>query len=479
MSRISGKWLIVISLLMGTFTMILNNSMLNPALPLFMEVFDSDAVAAGWIITIFMVAMGMTMPVTGYLGDKFGKKKIYLTGLAVFTLGSFLGILSWSLGSLIFFRAVQGIGGGMMMPLSMALIFEAFPRKERGLATGVWGIAAMMAPTIGPTIGGLIVEFSSWHYLFIVNLPFGTAAFLFALKYLKDTGTKPGIRFDRSGFLLVTAGVGSVLFALGRISELSHLVQPLNLLLIFTGLTALYLFGKVEKKVEQPLLDLSIFRIGAYSLSVYIAGLSSVGLFAGIFLIPLLVQSVYGYGAIMTGLVFLPTALMSGIFMNIGGRLLDKGKATLVVTAGVLLLGSGTIALSFISIETALVWVFIWMALRGMGMGMASMPATTAGINSIPEEDVSRGSAMNNVFRQMSNALGIVCVSVYFEVRRTQLFAAQASMEEASFQAITESFFIVGLITILSIPAAFFLGQKAKAAQSQLEVIEKEARSRL
>ncbi|SES03348.1 Major Facilitator Superfamily protein [Salipaludibacillus aurantiacus] len=152
MAKIPEKWLVVITVLLGTFTIILNNSMLNPAVPHFMQVFDADAVATGWVITIFMVTMGMVMPLTGYLGDKFGKKQLYMSGLTLFLAGSVLGSLSWDLQSLIFFRGLQGIGGGVMMPLSMALIFEVFPKNERGLATGVWGIAAMMAPTIGPLL---------------------------------------------------------------------------------------------------------------------------------------------------------------------------------------------------------------------------------------------------------------------------------------------------------------------------------------
>ncbi|WP_054635908.1 MDR family MFS transporter [Thalassobacillus sp. C254] len=470
MNRLSGKWMVVVSLLFGTFTMILNNSMLNPAIPLFMEVFEVDAVAAGWIITIFMVSMGMTMPVTGYLGDKFGKKKVYLMGLSLFVLGSLLGSFSWTLEVLIFFRAIQGIAGGIMMPLSMALIFEAFPRKERGMATGVWGVAAMMAPTIGPTLGGVIVEMATWHFLFLVNVPFGLLALVVATMYLKEVPTNPGIRFDRWGFLFVTLGVGAILFALGNTSSLEHLQDPLNVTLILLGLVSIYFFVRVEKRAEFPLLDLSILRIKAYSLSIWVTGVTSVGLFAGIFLIPLLIQQVYGLSAIITGLVFLPAALLSGIFMSIGGRILDRRGATGIVTSGVLILGGGTIALSFMSMETALFWIFFWMAVRGVGMGFSSIPATTAGMNAIPEKVVSRGSAMNNVFRQMSNALGIVFVSIYFEVRRSQLFAENGfSIEEASLQAINEGFLIIGILTLLTVPAAFMLGKKSKEAEMEIE----------
>ncbi|WP_368505859.1 MDR family MFS transporter [Alkalihalophilus sp. As8PL] len=461
MGKLSSKWMVVIAVLLGSFTMILNNSMLNPAIPKLMEVFDSDAVSTGWVITIFMVTMGMTVPVTGYLGDRFGKKKLYCIGLAIFVLGSVLGSFSWNLSSLIIFRGLQGIGGGIMMPLSMALIFEAFPRNERGMATGVWGIAAMMAPTIGPTVGGILLETTSWHYLFWCNVPIGLLGLWFAFKYLPMTASNKKVHFDLWGFVTVTAGVGAILLALGRMSELAHLLMPLNIGLVFSGVILLLSFIEIEKRVDQPLLDLSLFRVPAYTYSVIIAGTTSISLFAGIFLIPLLIQQVYGLSAIMTGLIFLPSALLTGLFMTIGGRILDRKGAGGIVTTGLLILSIGTFALGFLTLETSLLFIFTMMAIRGVGTGFSTMPATTTGMNAIPDRLISRGSAMNNVMRQMSSALGIVFISIYYEVRRGQLVGA-ISIEEASLKAINEGFIVVGLITALSIPAAYFLEKSSK-----------------
>lgn len=468
MARIPQKWLVVISVLLGTFTVILNNSMLNPAVPHLMQVFDSGAVATGWVITIFMVVMGMTMPLTGYLGDKFGKKQLFMVGLAIFLTGSVLGSMSWDLSSLIFFRGLQGVGGGIMMPLSLALIFEVFPKGERGLATGVWGIAAMMAPTIGPTLGGFIIEFGTWEWLFLCNLPTGILGLAFSWRYLRQTKKVDNIRFDLPGFLTVTAGVGAILFALGRMNELAQLYNPVNLSLVAVGLALLVLFTRIELKSPQPLLDLSVFQARAYTYSVVVAMISSIMLFSGIFLIPLLIQNVYGLGAVMTGLAFLPAALLSGIFMTVGGRMLDKIGPALPVTAGLSIMAVGTAVLGFMQLETA-VWVVIAVnAVRGIGMGLAQMPATTAGMNAIPEKFVSRGSAMNNVFRQMSSAFGIVFVSIYFEVRRGQIMAVNGStLEQASLTAINEGFLIVAVLGFLSIPAGVLLGREHRRQQRQ------------
>ncbi len=442
--------------------------MLNPGIPHLMDVFNADAVSTGWVITIFMVTMGMTMPLTGYLGDKFGKKNLYLFGMILFLLGSLLGSLSWNLSSLIFFRGLQGVGGGFIMPLSMALIFEVFPRKERGMATGVWGIAAMMAPTIGPTLGGFIIELGTWQWLFLCNIPTGLLGLTFSVMYLKPTARTANITFDRSGFLTVTFGVGAILLALGRISELAHLQDPLNIALLLGGLVSLFVFVKIENRKEQPLLDLSIFKIKAYTISVWVSIISSIGLFGGIFLLPLLVQNVYGYGAIMTGLVFLPSALLTGVFMTVGGRILDRKGPSGVVTFGLLFSTVGTVFLGFINMETGLWVLFLLNAIRGIGMGLSTMPATTSGMNAIPERFISRGSAMNNVLRQMSSALGIVFMSVYFEVRRAQVMAANGmAVEEASLQAITEGFLVISFFMLISIPAGWLLGKEVKKQEER------------
>ncbi|KMK74432.1 MFS transporter [Alkalihalobacillus pseudalcaliphilus] len=455
--------MVVVAVLLGSFTMILNNSMLNPAIPTFIDEFQTDVVSAGWIITIFMVAMGMTVPVTGYLGDRFGKKRTYLFGLGLFVAGSILGTFAWDISSLIVFRALQGIGGGIMMPLSMALIFEAFPKKERGLATGVWGIASMMAPTIGPTIGGILLETTSWHLLFITNAPFGLIGLWFAWKYLPNSKPNKEVSFDKVGFIFVTLGVGSILFALGRMSTIADLTNPLNITLLVLGLLLIFIFIQVERKAKQPLIDLSLFRVPVYVYSMLLTAISSIGLFAGIFLIPLLIQQVYGLSAIMTGIVFLPSALFTGIFMTVGGRILDKRGVGGVITSGLVILAIGTFALGFMSLETTMMFIIIWMAIRGIGNGLSSMPATTTGMNAVPDHLISRGSALNNVVRQMSSAFAVVCMSIYYEVRRGFVSESMGiTLEQASLQAINEAFIVVGFLTVLTIPLGFLLEKKSK-----------------
>ena len=352
MSKLPNKWLVVVSVLFGTFTVILNNSMLNPILPKFIEIFDSNAVAVGWILTIFMVSMGMTMPLTGYFGDRFGKKKVYVTGLVIFIAGSLSGFFSETLSMVIISRAIQGMAGGLMLPIAMALIFNSFPKHERGLAVGVYGIAAMVAPAIGPTIGGFLIQYLEWPWLFAFNIPFGLTGLILSSKFLERTETHPEKKFDLVGFLIITSGIGSILFALGRGRSVENLFDPLNIALIVGGLIAVVLFVFYENRQDDPLLNLSVFKVPTYSVSIVVTSAASIGLFSGIFLLPLLIQNVYGMNAVMTGLLFLPAAAASGVFMSLGGRLLDKKGPKYVVPPGLAIMAIATLGLSFLQLST-------------------------------------------------------------------------------------------------------------------------------
>ncbi|MDV2581637.1 DHA2 family efflux MFS transporter permease subunit [Alkalibacillus haloalkaliphilus] len=455
MSKLPNKWLVVLSVLFGTFTVILNNSMLNPVLPEFMHIFDSDAVGVSWILTIFMIAMGMTMPLTGYLGDRFGKKTIYIVGVLLFTFASILGAMSQTLSMIIIARAIQGIAGGLMMPNAMALIFNAFPKNERGFAVGTYGISVMIAPAIGPTVGGVIAESFNWIFLFLVNLPFALLSLFFSIKYLKPTPSNPSIRFDYIGFIMVTLGVGSVLYVLGQGRELEALVSLNNALLLVVGIILIIVFVKYELRKEQPLLNLRVFKIKTYRYSIFVTSASSIGLFSGLFLIPYMIQEAFELGMIATGLIFLPSALMSGLFMNIGGKLLDKKGPRVVIPTGLAILSGASLAFGFIELTTAFWVIVVIYIVHGAGLGFGNMPATTAGMNKIPEHLVAQGSAMNNLIRQFASSLGIVFFSVYYELRRGHMILLdEYTVQEATLQAINEAFIIAAVIIALAIPAA-------------------------
>src|SRR5699024_8977562 len=222
-------------------------------------------------------------------------------------------------------------------------------------------------------------------------------------------------------------------------------------------------FVKYEQTQEQPLLDLSIFKIPTYSVSILITATASIGLFSSIFFLPLLIQQVYGLGEIQTGLIFLPAALVSGVFMTIGGRILDTKGPKYVIPIGLTVLGFFTLALGFNTLSTSFWFILIMNSIRSAGLGMSNMPATTAGMNAIPDDQVAHGSAMNNIIRQVTASFGIVFFSIYYEVRRAQVFSIneQMNMQEATLQALNEAFMIAGVFILIVAPFSFILkGQK-------------------
>lgn len=465
--RIPKKWLVVISVLLGAFTMILNNSMMNPALPYFRKIFDADEVSVSWVLTIFMVAMGMAMPLTGYFSEKIGKKNLFIMGLSVFITGSLLGSLSWDLGSIIFFRAVQGAAGGVMIPLAMALIFEVFPKYERGKAMGVYGIAAMVAPAIGPTLGGLIVDHFHWRWLFLANVPTGLLGLVMSVRYLEKPARNPDKKFDLLGFITVTLGVGSILLAFNRMQNLDQLTNPFNLFVVAFGLVCLALFVNVSKRKDDPLLELSLFRVAPFALSVWISTVGTIGLFTSIFLLPFLIQSVYGYSALVTGLVLIPSAALTGVFMNIGGRILDRKGPKAVVPFGLAITTIMMFMFFFVTVDTSLWVIVVLMALRGIGMGFTNMPSNTTGLNAVSDEFITQGSTINNVVRRMGSALGVVFISIYFQLRKMTLMDAGETRKIAEMFAINEAYLIIGIVTLLTIPAGIYIGITFNRQQRQ------------
>jgi len=453
----SVRRLIVLTVLLGTVTVSLNNSAVNPAVPIFMRDFNISPVTAGWVITGFLISMGMTMPLTGYLSDRFGNKTIYLTGLALFICGSFSGVMATTMPWVISARVLQGIAGGLMVPLSLALIFEVYPKGHRGRIMGTWGTAVMLAPALGPALGGMLLQFFDWHVLFAMNIPTGLSAFLIGLYCLPQNRQIRQQKFDWTGFLLVTLGIGILLLALSQLHDRAALSDPRNLGLVSLAMVFLCLFARLELGKPTPLLHLRIFTIPSYSLSVIVVVAQAVGMFSCVMVLPLLMQTIMGYEPVWTGLVLLATALSASIFVKVGGHALDSQGPRYVVSIGLLITALATLAFGWLNQTSPLWMIFLLMIFRGIGIGLSFIPANTAGLSAIPEHLVAQGSAMNNILRRISASIAIVLVSVYYEIRSASLNTSGASQDVSSITAINETFIAIGCLILLALPLAWRL----------------------
>ncbi|MBP0949110.1 DHA2 family efflux MFS transporter permease subunit [Pseudomonas sp. 20GA0080] len=446
--NVARSW-VVINVLLGTLTVSLSNSSLNPALPTFMEAFRIGPLMATWIVAAFMTSMGMTMPLTSFLSQRVGRKRLYLWGVALFIGGSLLGALANSIALVIAARVVQGVASGLMIPLSLAIIFAVYEKHERGRVTGLWSAAVMLAPALGPLCGSLLLEWFSWRSLFLMNVPIGLLALVLGSDVLPASEPPERKPFDLVGYLLIASGIGLLMVAISRMHHAEALLDPLNQGMVLVAVTCLIAFVRVELRRKDPLLNLRLFNLRGYRLSVIVAVVQSVGMFECLVLLPLLVQTVMGYNPIWTGLSLLCTAAFASLFGQWGGKALDRHGPRKVVAIGLLLTGLSTLALGLLQSDAAIGMVFVLMMVRGAGLGLSYMPITTAGLNALPEPMVTQGAAMNNISRRLVASLGIVIASLWLE------FRLSSAGPTATPSAISEVFIATGLLILLALPCAW------------------------
>jgi len=410
-------WSVLLVIIIGTFMAILNGSIVNVALPKIMAIFNASPDSIQWVLTCYIMTLGVVMPITGYLGDTFGYKRTYFVALAIFITGSALCGLSWSVNSLVAARIIQAIGGGIMQPLGMAFIYRVTPRSQIGMVLGIWGIAAMAAPAIGPTLGGYLVEYVNWRLIFYLNVPIGIANLFLASLLLKETKLIRGQTFDYVGLITSTVGVFCLLLALSQGAKHGW-GSPYIVSLLVTAVFSLTIFTFNELSHPEPLLELRLFRNGLFTISTIIGSVLNVGMFGGMFLLPLLLQNVLGQSAMKTGLLLLPAAIFTAIAMPISGRLFDRYGARGVTIGGLAMVTFTTYIMGSFNESTPFFVMSCWLILRGFGMGLSMMPVTTAGMNTVPMHLVGKGSALGNVIRQVSASLGIAMFTTIMQHRQ-------------------------------------------------------------
>ncbi|QQK75541.1 multidrug efflux MFS transporter [Salicibibacter cibarius] len=452
-----SKWGVLIAALLGGFMVILNNSLMNVALPYFMDLFQITAVEGQWIITAFALGMAIVMPLTSYLSKRFGPKKIFLIGTLIFFAGSLAGPFSWNFTSIIVFRLFQGFGGGLIMPLTMMLIFKHFPKNERGLALGIWGIAAMVAPTIGPTLGGVLLEFFSWEMLFYINVPTAFIAAGAALYFLQKDTKPTMLRFDWRGFLFISFGLVATMIGIDLLQSYPGELWVYGL--IVAGVAGLVLFIWQELRSDEPLLNIRILKNAVFSGSLLVINFSVMAMFSVLLFVPILIQDIYGYSPLYAGFVLFPQAISMGIAMTIGGRVLDKKGPYIVIMTGVVVTTIATFAIALSIGQVGIIMLIVFLVIQGIGNGLINTPASTAGLNALKETHVPAGSAFNNVSRQLMKVICIVFLSIFFEYRRGAHLIGSDSIA-AGEQAVRDSYLLVASLLVASIILVFYLRKR-------------------
>jgi DHA2 family multidrug resistance protein len=461
------RWVAMAVILIGTFMVILDTSIVNVALPQIGADLHSVS-AVDWIVTSYLLAVGVSIMATGWLADHFGKKRVFVVSLAAFTLGSFLCTIAPTFEMLIGARVLQGLGGGALMPLGMAMIYELFEPQDRGMALGIWGVAAMAAPAVGPVLGGLLVTTVDWRFLFLINVPFGIIGVPAAARLLRDVGARDDRPLDVPGLAAAAVGLVLVLLALseaptwgwGSVGFVATMVVGVVLLVVW-----------VVRSLHIPnaLIELRMFTIPAFTLTMVIVWLVTISQFARLVFIPLEFETLRGFDALSVGLMLTPAAIGVAMTMPIGGRLADRIGARVPVTIGLVVTACSFWPLGHLRADSSETIVALWLFLGGLGVGLAMMPNTVIAMNSVHGRYVAQASAVRSLNRQIAASLGTAVLASVLASRIGVIGSHAGKPTPHVLAGYNDLFLIAMYLTIAAIGCALWLPGKHAARALQEE----------
>jgi len=428
-----NRWGVLGIIMLGTFMAVLDSSIINVALPHMMSTFGVDREQIEWVATGFMLTSAVVMPFVGWLANRISYKALYLGSLLIFTLASAACAMAWSYESLIAARILQALGGGAIQPIGMAIVAELFEPHERGKALGIWGLGIMAGPAIGPTLGGYLTDAFSWRTIFSVNLPVGALtliAGMIVMRSLRAHGARRA--FDLFGFVFLSMALIAGLTALsngqvkGWHSDYIRVCEAITVI-------GLVMFIAVELAVEHPLLDLRLFIIRNYLLSILLTIFRAVGLFGSIFLFPIFLQNLMGYTPVHAGLWMLPNAVAVGLVMPLGGHLADRYSPAALTALGCIMVGSSLIVFGLLDPLSEWPMLVLPQLVRGAGLALMMAPLMAAALNAVPAQELPMASSFISVFFNVGGSLGIALLNNYVTnsihihaVRMGEVFPAQS-----------------------------------------------------
>lgn len=428
------KWLVAIVVIFGIFMSILDGTIVNVAIPRLQAAFGADLNSVQWVLTAYTLAQGVATPLTAYLANRVGTKRLYLFALAAFTLGSALCGIAWSLPVLIIFRILQGMAGAFLSPLSITMLYQVFPPEERGTAMGALGIPILLAPAFGPTLGGYIVTFASWQLIFYINVPIGIVGVILASIFLRQGAAEARHGFDLPGFLLSAVGLATLLYGLSDASTdgwgsgkvLGCLITGVVLLTIFTIVEL-----RTARRGGQPLLDLRVFANGPFTSSNIASILVTFSLYGGLFIIPVYLQSLRGLSAYQSGLILLPQAFASMVAVVIGGRLVDRFGVRAVVLPGLILLGISLWQFTSLSLSLPYGQFQLVQIIRGFGIGLCLQPLTVSSLADIKPRMLAQASSVNTTLRFVTGSLAVSIIATLVQSQSKIHYSALAEQVTA------------------------------------------------
>jgi EmrB/QacA subfamily drug resistance transporter len=408
-------WRISAVVVIGSIMSILDTTIVNVALATLSRELHASISEIQWVVTGYMLSLAAVIPITGWAARRFGAKHVYILSLVLFTAGSALCGLATDTTQLILFRVLQGAGGGMLLPLGQLMLAEAAGPKRMGRVMSVVAVPAMLAPILGPTLGGLILQNMSWRWIFFVNVPIGVIAVIAALRVLPTVKPGPVERLDAKGLLLMATGLPLLTYGLAEVGVTGSFSSPKVVIPFVSGIALVATFVVHALRVPNPLLDVRLYRRATFSSASFAMFCLGAALFGGMILLPLYWQGVRFESVIVTGLLTAPQGLGAAFAMPIAGKLTDRMGGGPLALFGVTLCTVATIPFALIGAHTSILWLSVAMFIRGIGIGFGFMPAMAAAFASLKRSELSSATPQLNVLQRVGGSIGTALLAVVLQ----------------------------------------------------------------
>ena len=404
-----NPWIVAIAVMFATFMEVLDTTVVNVSLPHIAGSLSASIDEATWVLTSYLVANAIILPMTGWLASLVGRKRLLMASVVGFTAASVLCGLAPTLGSLIFFRCLQGATGGAMQTLSQAVLLEAFPPHERGKAMGFWGLGIVVAPILGPVVGGWLTDTYSWRWVFYINIPIGIASIVMTKLYIFDPSyiRQASRKIDYWGIGMLAVGIGALQIVLDKGQEEDWFGSRMIATLAIVSAVTLVVFIIHQLRTEDPVVDLRVFKARSYAVGVFLMTVVGFVLYGSLVLMPIMLQTLFAYPPLQAGMAVAPRGIGSFFMMPLTGLMTGRFDARKLLTTGLIVGGSTLLWLSLLNLHAGY-WDFFWpQVIQGAGMSLMFVPLTTVAMDPIPRERMGNATSLFNLMRNIGGSIGI------------------------------------------------------------------------